>query len=139
MSVQFLIFEQLAWADDMKTSIFHQALFPLSLSDLQPVKIQLNNSAHSAFSSLQTHTDCVQTWKHTHDVWIVIVARGEGVSPRTAGLYLSLFGIFLCLCFEFLSVHFCTKVLIVGLVKLHFFLACTHYKCLKWFTLIIKT
>lgn len=45
----------LAMADNMKTLIFHQALFPPSLSDLQSVKIQLNNSVHSAFSSLKTH------------------------------------------------------------------------------------
>lgn len=56
-------------ADNKKTSIFNQACFLPSLADLQPVKIQLNNSVCSAFSPLwytqHTHIQYEQTPTHT--------------------------------------------------------------------------
>ncbi len=79
--------------------------FPPSLTDLQPVKIQLNNSVRSAFptpfTTHSTHTYSVGTHAHTHtvgsqqyDIWIVIAACGECVFLLTADLYLRLHFVF---------------------------------------------
>lgn len=93
--------------DNKKTSIFNQACFlPPSLTDLQPVKIQLNNSVRSAFPTpfgTHTHTYTVQAHMHTntpmmgsqlYDIWIVIAACGECVFLLTADLYLRLHFVF---------------------------------------------
>lgn len=80
------------WKNNKKTSIFNQAFFKIPLpvlTDLQPVKIRLNNSVHSAFPAplWYTHT---RTWRrHTHmmgsqqyDLWTVIAACGQYVFTR---------------------------------------------------------
>ena len=134
----------LGMADNKKTSIFNQARIPPnphthththththplhptpSLTDLQPVKIQLNNSVRSAFPfPFGTHTHIqygqTHTHKHTHDVFTAIwcmdcdcclwgmcfPADSWLVSPSTFWFGLHLF---CCPCFLLLISFSCTQ------------------------------
>lgn len=68
----FDIISAFGMKDNKKTSIFNQECFfflPPWLTDLQPVKIQLNNSACSAFPTpfgTNTHTYSTGTCAHTN-------------------------------------------------------------------------
>lgn len=56
----------LGMADNKKTCIFHQPCFSPFLADLQPVKIQLNNSVRSAFTPPFRHIQAEARHTHTH-------------------------------------------------------------------------
>lgn len=106
--------------DSKKTSIFNQPCFlPPLLTDLQPVKIQLNNSVHSAFpipfcytrTLVRAHTRTVQAHVRTNTPWwapssmiygLWLLHVGNVFSRLTADLYLCLHFVFRFSVFSYL-------------------------------------
>lgn len=90
----------LGMADNKNTSIFNQVCVFFPLTDLQPVKNQLNNLVCSAFPphwymdniefGMNRHAHTLAMASGQYDIWIVIVVCGECVFPLTADLNLSL-------------------------------------------------